>query len=253
MVPLHLLRHGTTKHGSQVQDPRLRHRPTSFYHPSGPMGDVFRAFHSTPKAGNVGIVGLGAGAIAAYGEPGQNFTFYEIDPAVERIARDERYFTYLGDCRAELRVVLGDGRASLAAEPDARLGILVIDAFSSDSIPVHLLTREAVELYFRKLAPDGLLVLHISSRFFDLRPVVEAIAADLGLAGLCRNDSELTVPQLLEGKDESLYAVLARDRAVLAPLLARSKWEPIQGAARVPGDRRRLWTDEFSSVLGTLR
>jgi spermidine synthase len=136
------------------------------------------------------VVGLGAGALAAYAAPGERWTFFEIDPAVIAIARDPRLFTYLADAlrRGAVRVVAGDARVSLAAVADGSFDLLVLDAFSSDSIPAHLLTREALALYLRKLAPRGVMAFHISNRTLDLEPVVAAAADALGLLPLVRAD-----------------------------------------------------------------
>ena len=155
-----------------------RHRPLTYYHPTGPAGIAFRflvdGWHGPRR---IGAVGLGTGAIASYARPDQDWTFYELDPAVERLARDDRYFTFLRDSRARsLNVVIGDARLRLAAEPDGSFDLLVLDAFSSDAIPIHLLTAEAFALYERKLAPDGVILLHLSNRYLDLPPVVAAVA-----------------------------------------------------------------------------
>ena len=163
--------------------------PLSYYHRKGPVGDVFDAANRSGRLTDVGIIGLGAGTIATYARPGQNFTFYEIDPAVERIARDPRYFTFLSDCRGNCDVVLGDGRLTMAAAPDRHFDLIVLDAFSSDAIPTHLLTRQAIDMYLSKLKPDGLLVFHVSNLFFTLEPLLANTAASKGLACLARDRS----------------------------------------------------------------
>src|SRR5262249_30741221 len=137
--------HGNTIHG--VQNPSRPNEPLSYYFRDGPIGQVFSTFSGNEAKPEVAIVGLGAGSLAPYGQPGQHFTFYEIDPSVVRLARDRSLFTYLPDCKAGLNIVLGDARLTLREAPDDHFGILVIDAFSSDSIPLHLLTREALQLY----------------------------------------------------------------------------------------------------------
>jgi hypothetical protein len=253
LVYSHNLFHGSTRHGRQMLDPKMRRVPASYYHPTGPIGLAFRALQGDPRLDDVAIVGLGAGCLAAYGVKGQHFTFYEIDPAVARIASDARFFTYLGDSAAQVRVLIGDGRLLLAAEPDRRFGFLVVDGFTSDAIPVHLLTREAFEVYFRKMRADGLLALHLTSEFFELLPVVRAIAADLGLSGLSWQDNELTDTERIEGKSRSLWAMLARDPAALEPLQGQSGWELLERGVRFPSERRFLWTDNFSSPLSVLR
>jgi hypothetical protein len=194
----------------------------------------------------VAVIGLGAGSMLYYGVPGQSWTFFEIDPAVTGIARNARYFTFLSRARATYRVVGGDARLSLARD-SAVYDLLALDAFASDAIPTHLLTREAVKLYMSRLTPHGLLVMHISNRFFDLGPVVAGLAADGRLASLHRVDEEPGDAEIT-GKFGSHWAVLARESATLAPLAANPDWRPIVG-----GERLRVWTDDYSSVLPLLR
>ena len=161
---------GNTLHGEQDLSPAMRREPLTYYHHASPIGDVMKAWAGSPERRNVGVIGLGAGTLAAYSEPGERWTFFEIDPVVVEVARDR--FTYLGDARGEVNVVLGDGRLSLVAVPDGTFGLLVLDAFSSDAVPVHLLTREALALYLRKLAPGGLLAFHLSNRHLALAEIV---------------------------------------------------------------------------------
>ena len=148
---------------------------------------------------HVAIVGLGAGSMTCYVRPPQQLTYYEIDPAVERIAQDPRYFTFLRDCNPNVRVVLGDARISLKAAPDHYYGLIVIDAFSGDSIPAHLLTREALQLYLKKLEPNGILVFHISNNYLDLQPVVASLARDAGLICLIERDTYISEAQAKNG------------------------------------------------------
>jgi spermidine synthase len=142
---------------------------------------VFQAIQERFLKARVAVIGLGAGDLAGYARPGEQWTFYEIDPAVEQIATNPAFFSFLADCPAPNRVVLGDGRLRLREVPDGAYDLLIVDAFSSDAIPAHLLTREAVREYHRALTPDCLLVLHISNRYLDLKPVVGNLAADAGL------------------------------------------------------------------------
>jgi spermidine synthase len=194
----------------------------------------------------VGVVGLGAGTTAAYAGPKESWTFYEIDPLVERIARDTAYFTYLADARTPPRVVLGDARLSLAEDSSARLDLLVVDAFSSDAPPAHLLTREAVRLYFGRLAPGGLLLLDLSNRYLDFVPVVAALAADAGLVARVR-DHDPTPAEARLGDAGSVWAVLARKGGDLGRIAQDPRWKPPAGAAGA------LWTDDFSNVVRRLR
>jgi hypothetical protein len=237
---VHSLRHGTTLHGLQWQDER-RDQPTTYYARSGPLGDVFAALEDPEDPPRVGGVGLGAGTIAAYGVAGQQMRFYEIDPAIRDIATDPDLFTFLADSAADTDVVVGDGRLRVEEEPDDTFDLLVLDAFSSDAIPVHLLTLEAFEVYDRVTADDGLIAVHVSNRHFTLDPVVLAAARELGLTGVVRSASGGD-----DGATLARWVVLSRTEGSLADLVDREGWEPLDGEAR-------LWTDDYSSVVGVLR
>jgi hypothetical protein len=243
----HQLLHGGTVHGRQGRGAE-QSVPLSYYHPSGPVGDVFTRLRERTAPARVGVVGLGAGSLCAYAEPDHEWSFYEIDPAVERIARDPRYFTFWRDCRApRRRVVIGDARLRLSEAPDAAYHLLVLDAFTASAVPVHLLTREALQLYLGKLARGGWVAFHVSSHGVDLADVVAALAADAGLAACLREDLVLTEEERDRGKDPSRWVVLARDPADLRTLLA-SGWRPLDPA---PG--ARVWTDDFSDVWSVVR
>jgi len=240
---LHLLIHGSTLHGAQSLDPARRREPLGYYDPSGPIGQVFEALGDPPS---VALVGLGAGALACYARPRDEWDFYEIDPLVESIARDPRYFTYLRDCLPDARVVLGDARLSLA-RAGRRYDLIVLDAYSSDAIPVHLLTREALQMYLDRLAPVGVLAFHISNQHLDLEPVLADLARDASLAALIRGD-DVTPAERARGKLASRWAVMARRPDDLGSLVTDARWAP----PRAPAGGR-VWTDDFSSVLGVLR
>ncbi|WP_404384159.1 fused MFS/spermidine synthase [Knoellia locipacati] len=231
----HQLMHGTTLHGLQWQDDR-RNDPTAYYSRSGPLGSVF----AQPVLNDVAVVGLGVGTIAAYGQPGQRFTFVEIDPAVVDIARDPSLFTYLADCKAEVDVQVGDGRLALEAMPDASQDLIILDAFSSDSIPVHLLTVDAMRSYASKLRPDGLLMVHISNRVFDLRPVLRGAADDLEWDAAFGTKAEGVRSAVGEW-----VALSPRDGRV-ADLRRNTAWAPLT-------EDSTTWTDDYSSVLSVLR
>jgi hypothetical protein len=243
----HLLFHGTTIHGAQNAEQSTRLQPLSYYHRTSPVGQVLVASARSGAASKVAVVGLGTGALACHGTPSQHFTFYEIDPMVERIARDERLFTYLRDCPPRIDVVIGDARLSLANAPHQYYDIFVLDAFSSDVIPVHLLTRQALELYLRKTAGDGMVLIHISNRYMDLAPVLDRLALELNLTALIQDDFNLTAALSAEGKRPSRWILLARDRRVIERFAADPRWRALDG--RLGGD---LWTDEFSDVLKVL-
>jgi len=163
---------GTTFHGAQSIDRQTHLTPQSYYHRTSPAGQVLLASASRRGGGRIAIVGLGTGALACHGTANQTFTFYEIDPLVERIARDDRLFTFLRDCAPRIDVVIGDARISLAKAANQVYDLFVLDAFSSDVIPVHLLTRQALELYLQKITPTGVLLFHVSNRSMDLAPVL---------------------------------------------------------------------------------
>jgi len=249
--PVHRLFHGSTLHGQQSLDPSRRREPQTYFTRSGPVGQVFAAFDARPgrDAARVAVTGVGAGTLAAYARTGQRWTFYEIDPAVVRVARDPRYFTYLGDCRAStLAVLVGDARLSMRAAADGGFDMIVLDAFSSDAIPMHLLSREALTLYRRKLAAGGLIVVNISNRYLDLAPVVALLARDAGLAVRVRTDAEVSASEKAAGKQGSIWAVMTSTIGDLGPLASDPRWfEP----AVQPGDT--VWTDDFSSLLGHVR
>jgi hypothetical protein len=252
-LSFHVLYDGATRHGAQRVDPQLRGTPTSYYHRSGPAGQVFSALEGSDRLDKIAVVGLGAGTLAAYAPAGGQITFYEIDPEIAHIARDERLFTYLQDCRAHVEVITGDGRLELARVPDGHYGLIVLDAFSSDATPIHLMTREAVELYFRKLRPDGLLLAHLTNQHLDLEPVFHAIATALKLRGLATSDDVISEEQLVEGKNRSSWLVLARSRDALGPLVLSSEWWPVPVESSGLPHRRFLWTDDSASVLPLLR
>ncbi|HSY38966.1 MAG TPA: fused MFS/spermidine synthase, partial [Polyangia bacterium] len=233
---------GNTLHGEQDLSPAMRREPLTYYHRASPIGDVMKAWAGSPQLRRVGVIGLGAGTLAAYSEPGERWTFFEIDPVVVEVARDR--FTYLGDARGEVNVVLGDGRLSLATEPDGTFGLLVLDAFSSDAVPVHLLTREALALYLRKLAPGGLLAFHLSNRHLALAEIVAGGATAEGLVGLSRSGG-VTPAQESQGKSPSSWVVLARAASDLAPLAPFAGWSPLPRAGRA-------WTDDASSLWSVL-
>ena len=240
---------GNTIHGRQSIDPSRATEPLSYYHRTGPVGQVFGVFNAAPAAPRVAIIGLGAGALACYAQPGQDWTFYEIDPAVQRIAEDPRYFTYLRHSSAgKLNVVLGDARLQLQKAPERQYGLLILDAFSSDAIPVHLLTREAVRLYLDKLADGGLIAFHISNRRLDLKPVVANLAEDAGLVCLNRDDFAIGAKELTQGKQASQWVVLSRKREDLGALPSDKRWQPLPSRTSFG-----LWTDDFSNIISLLK
>jgi hypothetical protein len=237
------LTNGVTVHGGQRVADSVTPYPLTYYAPTGPAGDAFRLI-GRPRQ-EIGVIGLGAGAMMYYGVTGQRWTFFEIDPAVTTIAVNPRLFTYLARAKAPYRVIEGDARLSLEHDT-TRFDILVLDAFASDAVPVHLLTREAIRLYESRLKAGGIVLMHISNRFYDLGPLVGAMARDAGLFALQRHDAD---PDDMEvtGKFGSHWVVLARAAADVEPLRRAAGWEPLAISDLRP------WTDDYSSVLPLLR
>jgi hypothetical protein len=240
--------HGTTVHGAQSANESMRLQPPSYYHRTGPAGQVLRAEARSGRPSNIAIVGLGTGALACHGARFQNFTFYEIDPLVEKIARDDRWFTYLRDCPPKVEVVIGDARMTLVNAADRQYQLIVLDAFSSDVIPVHLLTREAVALYLSKTAADGALLFHISNRYMDLAPVLARMAREFNLLPYLWNDLQIAPRELAEGKSASRWILLAPNPQVGRRYAADNHWQRLDGSGEFD-----LWTDEFTDVLKVLR
>ena len=235
--------HGTTTHGQEPVDCAQNPPPSTYYHPTGPIGRLLEKLPAERRE-SVGVVGLGVGAMAAYARPGESWTFFEIDPNVVRIARDSGYFHFLERCQTVPRVVLGDARRRLESMPDRTFDLLVLDAFSSDAIPVHLLTREAFHLYTRKLKPRGLLVFHLSNRSLDLPPQVARLGAAMPPPWQMKLDDDFaTERQQMEGKYASTWAVLARSAEDFQLAAADPRWQPVRVR---PG---AIWTDAFSNVL----
>jgi hypothetical protein len=239
--------HGTTRHGMQNLSAKWRREPLTYYYRTGPIGQVIQSMNDARRLGRMAVIGLGTGSIAAYGLPGQEITYYEIDPAVDRIANDTQWFTYLADCRAKLRVVLGDARLSLATAPPRAYDLIVLDAFSSDSIPIHLLTREALHLYLEKLADGGIVAMHISNRYLRLEPIVGRLAEASGLTCLAQLDNDVSDEEGKIGKERSHWTILARREADLAKFAADKRWRRPTVAPYVP-----LWTDDFSNIIGVI-
>jgi hypothetical protein len=238
---INLFKHGNTVHGAQR--PGVL-EPLTYYHHGSPIADVFAA--GTPRH-SVAAIGLGAGSIACYGAAGEAWRFYEIDPVVSKVARDPRFFTFMRDCPPSPEVVIGDARLSLAREKDTTYDLVVVDAFNSDAIPVHLMTREAVALYLRHLNRGGMLAFHISHRYLSLSPVMAALAKDAGLVARVRGDT-VTAADFAREKRPSLWVVMARDSASLGRIAGDGRWSVL-----TPPSGQPVWTDGFSDVLSTFR
>ena len=240
--------HGTTLHGQQSLDPARRQEPLTYYHRTGPAGQVFAALGGPDAPRRVGVMGLGAGTLACYARAGQEWTFYEIDPVVIRVAQDTRYFTFLADCQgrgAGLKVVVGDARLQLAKAPEGAYDLLVLDVFSSDSVPVHLVSYEAFQLYASRLAGGGVLLVNISNHYLEMEPVLARLAHAAGWAGYAQLDNDV---EGHPGKQPSKWVVLARRPEELGQLVRDGRWQPLAGRPGVG-----LWTDDFSNLLSVFQ
>jgi spermidine synthase len=238
--------HGTTVHGMQSLDASRREEPMTYYSREGPIGQAIAHLPATASRRPIAVVGLGVGTLAVYRSPGQQWTFYEIDPEVERIARADAYFTYLRGCGESCRVVLGDARLALARAPHDEYGLIVLDAFSSDAIPVHLMTDEAIALYLSRLAPGGALAFHITNRHLALASVLARLAATHGLAARFQQH-RATTTGMQSGQFSSDWMVMARSEGDLGPLADDPRWSTPRVADGTP-----LWTDDFSNIVSVL-
>ncbi len=244
-VPHRRLLNGTTIHGIALLDrPAF---PTGYYHPLGPIGEVFKRMDNARAALDVAAVGLGIGSIAAYARPADRFTFFEIDPAVTRIAEDPALFRFLAEAEGDVVVRAADGRLGLAASAPGSFDLIILDAFSSDAIPVHLLTREAFEIYLGRLKPGGVIAVHLSNQYLDLPPVLGAIVRDLGVAARVRtDDAPPPVPTERDLMDASIWAVVARTEADLDHASSL-------GWPAAPENGSKAWTDDYADVFGVIR
>ena len=241
---LRKLLHGDTIHGIESTDPGRAGQALSYYYPAGSVSDVVELLRARGKPQHFGVLGLGAGTMAAYGDSSHHVRFYEIDPSVEPIAR--RYFTFLKRCGANCDVVIGDGRLQLARERDGSFDFLLLDAFSSDSVPTHLLSREALQMYLSKLTPDGIVMFHVSNRYLDVEKLVSALVMDSGLTAFSRFDDAGDLRKI--GKSSANHIVAARRMEDLQGIRGRPGWV----AVTRPADFQP-WTDDYSNLLSLIR
>ena len=242
---LHRLVHGTTTHGAQDFTPGRERTPISYYHSRGPIGQLLSVMPPSVTT-RAGIIGLGTGSVACYSKPGERWTFYEIDPTVERIARDPRFFTYLRVCPGEFDVILGDARLRLRRAANRGYGLIMADAFSSDAVPIHLITREALALYRSKLREDGILAFNVSNSYVALEPVLGNLAQDARMACVAQEDRRSGRDGVAE-TDASDWVVMARHTRDLRAVGTDRRWHACR---RSPGSAP--WTDDYSNLLGAL-
>lgn len=243
---VHVLMHGTTLHGAQPRNPDFACMPSLYYAPMTPIGQATLAMQLRRPAINIGVVGLGTGAMAGYKRPEDRMTFFEIDPLVDRLARDPANFTFISNCAAgPVRTVLGDARLTLGREPAGSYDLLLIDAFSSDAVPTHLLTVEAIEGYLNLLKPDGVVILHLSNRNLDITLPAAAAAQTLQAPNLHQIYQENAAsPDMAEASTEAL--ILSPTEAGLAQFRGSPDWEVIADTEVRP------WTDDYVNLVGSL-
>jgi hypothetical protein len=229
-----------------------RPEPITYYTANSGIGQTIRAARERKGSPvRIAAVGLGTGSVACLTDEGDKLTFYEIDSSVVRISRDENYFTFVANCAPDAKITLGDARLTLADVPDGQYDVIVVDAFSSDAIPIHLLTQEAMAIYLRKLSPEGLVVLHVSNRHLELTSVVAGIASANGavtrvhVGGSGDNDEEEYSDSAY--RFSTTVAVVGKSEAAFGPLATRESWE-----VREPTPSQRVWTDDYSNLIGAL-
>ena len=247
----HVLMHGTTIHGAEKfqndDGTRLtgRPEPITYYHRDGGIGQAITALRErTGSLPRVAVIGLGSGTLACASEPGESWKFFEIDQSMVDTAKDPKYFTYIQQCAPDMKPVIGDARLTFAREPDGVYDLIVVDAYSSDAIPIHLATEEAMEIYKRKLAPRGAVVMHVSNRHLELASVV------VGIAGA--NELKSWVFSQVSGRDNEYVfstsvVVSARHEADVGSLASSDKWTMTHVS-----ENQRIWTDDYSNVLGAV-
>jgi len=245
--PTRSLFHGTTNHGGQLMAANGDISPTTYHTASSPVVEVLRAIQARGSGQRVGVVGLGAGALAYWRRPADDWRYYEIDPLIIWLAVESDYFGLMPRGAESIPIVLGDARLTLAEEPDGRFDLLIMEAYSSDAIPMHLLTREAVALYIDKLAEDGLLAMHISSRLLDLEPVIARIVEQAGYAAERAFRDDIDEEADPTG-NPSHWVLIARQQATLDSLALGEVWQPLD----TPSEGR-AWSDDFSNLLEVIR
>ncbi len=243
---IHFFYHGTTIHGAQFQNDKDRLTPLTYYSPDGPAKDIFDQLARRKGQQSVGAIGLGVGSIACYKAPGRHFDFYEIDKDVVKFAQDTRYFSYLSECNSPYDIILGDGRLKIA-QADKKYDLIYLDAFSSDNIPVHLMTKEAFAIYLSKLKPDGFIAMNISNRFLDLRPVLTAIANNIGVTVYFKVSRPVSKKDdVSELYTNSVYAVMIPNHEPAASFNKKAGWIPPQQARTA-----RPWTDDYANIIAS--
>lgn len=240
--------HGTTLHGAQSQHEGYKKTPLTYYNPQSPASDLFAFLKDRGGSQKIAALGLGVGSIACYADRGRTFDFYEIDPDVVKVAENPEYFSFLSGCGSPYKIIMGDARMKIAQAPDRSYNMIFIDTFSSDNIPVHMMTKNAFETYLKKLAANGIIAIHISNRHLDLRGPLAAIAQNLGLSMYYKE----VMPTKNPGDVSSVftvsrYVVMAKDAKTIAPLMEKDAW-----TVYTMKKNQKVWTDDYANMLSAL-
>ncbi len=238
---------GTTIHGAQFRGPDLRDYPVGYFDPQGAVGDIFAIFHTAFPNANFAVFGLGVGTLAAYGQDEQTITYYEINPTVYDIAAESGYFTYLQDSQADINVIFGDARLTISNAEDHSYDMIVLDAFNSDSVPVHLLTLEAFKLYQSKLKSNGWIAVQISNRFLDLKPVISSVVDHYGWTALL-HDETLTSDTQRNNRMSASWIVILQDDNFKDAFIELGVWKPLPEY-----ETFSPWTDNYSNIISILK
>lgn len=243
---IRVLLHGTTNHGTQPLKKDHKLIKLSYYGHSSPLADVYDYFDTIDTKQNIGVIGLGIGVVACYQKDGRFFDFYEIDKEIADLAENPKYFTYLSDCGSPYKIILGDGRLKIEEKPDDTYDMILLDAFSSDNIPIHILTKEAIEIYLQKIKDDGTLVFHITNRYLDLEPVLSNAAAKLNLLAVAKATKGQLIKEIDIKSNDSHFLVMTKNQNTINHLVKNGWSETIQRQGV------KLWTDNHSNIVSVL-
>lgn len=245
---LAFLQHGNINHGAQHLSKEKSLIPTAYYHKTGPIKDIFELFNDQNLEDKVGIVGLGTGGMQCYAKTGETFTYYELDPEVARIAGNDSFFTYLSHGPGKNKIEIGDGRLLLNNVKDNSLKLLVLDAFSSDAVPIHLLTKEAFDIYAKKIVSDGVIVFHISNQYITLEPPVSLAAESQQFSSFVREDTIINKDEALDGKTPSIYLITTKNQEIISRIENKEGWR----AAR-PDRSKKVFSDDYSDIFSYIK
>ena len=241
-----ILMHGTTNHGAQALEEKYKLTPLSYYSPESPINHVFQYLNKQKRPQEVAILGLGIGVTACFAAPDRHFDFFEIDPDIADVAADTEYFTYLSDCGSPYDIILGDGRLTVQDKPDNHYDLIVLDAFSSDNIPVHLITLDAIQIYLSKLKDNGILIFNVSNNYIDLEPVLARSSDELDVFGLADLTNGGTIPDTELEYYPAHFFVMTKSEKV------KNHLEGLGWSAGMYRDGVKAWTDQYSNIVSVL-